>query len=89
MSSLWLGVLPAALVALFAAGTAAALDAGRVAAGAGPRRRWSAAAAAVTLLANVALYRHDVHFDITRSHAFTPAPEAQRVIDAASARTWT
>ena len=37
-------------------------------------------AAALVLLANIALYRHDVHFDVTRSQAFTPSPEAQRVI---------
>jgi len=49
-------------------------------------RRWLgrgavvAGAALLTLLANMALYRHDVHFDVTRSHAFTPSPEAQRVI---------
>ena len=49
-------------------------------------RRWGAhggivlGAAALTLLANVALYRHDVHFDVTHERAFTPSPEAQRVV---------
>jgi len=33
-------------------------------------------AVAVALLANVGLYRHDVHFDLTRERAFSPAPEA-------------
>ena len=37
-------------------------------------------AAALTLLANIALYRHDVHFDVTHERAFTPSPEAQRVV---------
>ena len=77
----WFVVVVAALVALFAAGTR--LPSART----GWRRVLArvavvAAAATVTLLANVALYRHDAHFDITRSHAFTPAPETRRVIDA-------
>src|SRR5713101_7610946 len=37
-------------------------------------------AAALTLFANMALYRHDVHFDVTHERAFTPSPEAQRVV---------
>ena len=78
---LWFGLVVAALLALFAAGTR--LPSAR----AGWRRVVArvtvvAAAAAVTLLSNIALYRHDTHFDITRSHAFTPAPETRRVIDA-------
>lgn len=36
--------------------------------------------AALTLFANMALYRHDVHFDVTHERAFTPSPEAQRVV---------
>ncbi|HEY7436729.1 MAG TPA: Gldg family protein [Methylomirabilota bacterium] len=79
--TLWFVVVVAALLALFTAG--ARLPSAR----AGWRRVVTrvavvAAAAAVTLLANVALYRHDAHFDITRSRAFTPAPETRRVIDA-------
>ena len=75
----WFVVLLAALLLLFAAGVR--LPAART----GWRRRLArggvvAAAAAVVLLANVALYRHDVHLDVTSSRAFTPSPEAQRVI---------
>ena len=33
-----------------------------------------------TFLANMALYRHDVHFDVTHERAFTPSLEAQRVV---------
>ena len=49
-------------------------------------RRWGSqglvilGAVALTLLANVALYRHDVHVDVTHERAFTPSPEAQRVV---------
>jgi hypothetical protein len=49
-------------------------------------RRWCSqglvilGAVALTLLANVALYRHDVYFDVTHERAFTPSPEAQRVV---------
>jgi hypothetical protein len=49
-------------------------------------RRWCSqgliilGAVALTLLANVALYRHDVHFDVTYERTFTPSPEAQRVV---------
>jgi len=79
--SLWFVVVLGALVALFAAGIRLP-----VTRAGWPRRAAHAAvvvaAVAVSLLANVALYRHDVHFDITRSHAFTPAPETRRVIDA-------
>jgi hypothetical protein len=54
-------------------------------------RRWCAqggvmlGAAALTLLANIALYRHDVHFDVTHERAFTPSPEAQRVVQGLTA----
>jgi hypothetical protein len=75
----WFAVVMAALVLLFAAGVRLPV------ARAGWRRRLArggvvVAAAALVLAANIALYRHDVHFDVTRSHAFTPSPEAQRVI---------
>jgi hypothetical protein len=71
----------AALVLLFAAGL-------RVPLGDVGWRRWAgrvaivAVAAGVTLLANVALFRHDVHFDVTASHAFTPSADAERVVQA-------
>jgi hypothetical protein len=40
------------------------------------------AAVAVTLLANMALYRHDLQFDLTRGQAFTPSAEAQEIVRA-------
>jgi hypothetical protein len=49
-------------------------------------RRWCSqglvilGALALTLLANIALYHHDMHFDVTHERAFTPSPEAQRVV---------
>lgn len=75
----WFGVVMAALLVLFVAG--ARLPVAR----AGWRRRMAragvvAGAGLLVLLANMALYRHDVHVDVTRSQAFTPSPEAQRVI---------
>src|SRR5215469_17395109 len=36
-----------------------------------------AAALALALLGNIALYRHDAHFDATVSGRFTPPPELQ------------
>ena len=75
----WFAVVMAALLVLFAAGVQLPV------ARAGWGRRLArggvvVAAGALVLLANIALYRHDVHFDVTRSHAFSPSPEAQRVI---------
>jgi ABC-type uncharacterized transport system involved in gliding motility auxiliary subunit len=75
----WFVVVIAALLLLFAGGVQLPV------ARAGWRRLLArgglvVVAAALVLLANIALYRHDVHFDVTRSHAFTPSPEAQRVI---------
>jgi hypothetical protein len=40
----------------------------------------AAAAVAVTILANVALFRHDAHLDLTREKAFTPSTEAREVV---------
>jgi hypothetical protein len=75
----WFVVVLAGLLLLFAAGVR--LPASR----AGWGRRLARAgvavgAGAIVLLANVALYRHDVHLDVTRSHAFTPSADARRVI---------
>ncbi|HET8577125.1 MAG TPA: Gldg family protein [Methylomirabilota bacterium] len=75
----WFAVVLVALLLLFAAGVRLPV------ARAGWSRRLArgsvaVSAAALVLLANIALYRHDVHFDVTRSHAFTPSAEAQRVI---------
>lgn len=46
--------------------------------------RWSVilGALAATLLANVAVYKHDTHYDLTREQAFTPAPETLAVVRA-------
>ncbi len=38
------------------------------------------AAFAVVVVANVALYRHDVHFDLTPGREYTPPPQAQAVV---------
>src|ERR1051325_2551015 len=38
------------------------------------------AAGAVTLLANVALSRHYLRFDLTRERAFTPSAEARQIV---------
>ena len=51
-------------------------------------RRWlgraltAVAAAAVVVAANVALFRNDVHVDLTHEQAFTPSAEATRVVTA-------
>jgi hypothetical protein len=79
MSVVWFVVVMLALLLLFAGGVRLPV------ARAGWPRRLSRGALIVgatgfVLLANVALYRHDTHFDVTRSHAFTPSSETQRVI---------
>ena len=77
--ALWFVGVIAALLVLFAAGLRV-----RIAA-IGPAR-WLArgalicAAVAVTILANMALYRHDLQFDLTRERAFTPSAEAQNIV---------
>src|SRR5262252_10862436 len=35
----------------------------------------------VVALANVAIVLHDAHFDLTREGVFTPAPQAENVVD--------
>jgi ABC-type uncharacterized transport system len=77
---LWFAAVIGALVLLFAAGLRAPLPAMRW-------QRWLARAAivaaalAVTVLANVALYRHDAQLDVTREQAFTPSPEARAIAE--------
>src|SRR5438552_3462587 len=44
------------------------------------------ATVAVTILANVALFRHDAHLDLTREKAFTPSVEAREVVRRLSER---
>ena len=45
-----------------------------------------AAAVMVTILANVALFRHDAHLDLTHEKAFTPSAEAREVVRRLSER---
>jgi hypothetical protein len=71
----------AALVVLLAAGLRAPLPRGRAARFA-TRVALVGGGAAGVVLANVALYRHDVHVDLTREQAFTPSADARRVVDA-------
>lgn len=79
LGPLWFIAVMAALVVLFAAGLRLPVPP------AGPRR-WLArlglvaGTAGLVALANMALYRHDAHLDATREKAFTPSPEAQRVV---------
>jgi hypothetical protein len=40
----------------------------------------AAAALTVTILANLALFRHDAHLDLTHEKAFTPSAEAREVV---------
>jgi len=74
-------VVVAALGLLFAAGL-------RLPVGRPGWPRWTgrviivAGAATATFLANLALYRHDVHFDLTSSRAFSPSPELGRLAHA-------
>jgi len=54
---------------------------------AGRRARWLragliAAAAGLTFVANVALYKRDAHLDVTYERAFTPSPESMRIVAA-------
>jgi hypothetical protein len=79
-NTIWFAVVLGALVVLFAAGVQVPL------ARAGWRRGLARAvivlaAAGMTLGANVALFRHDVHFDVTSEKAFTPSAEARRVVE--------
>jgi hypothetical protein len=81
LGALWFAGCVAALVVLFAAALRVRVY------GAG-WRRWGlrlglvGAALLATLAANVAVYRHDAHLDVTREQAFTPSREAQDVVRA-------
>jgi hypothetical protein len=84
LNTLLFVVVLGALIVLLAAAL-------RLPAGPSGWRGWVAAgtlvtaAAALTVLANIALYRHDRHFDVTYSHAFTPSEEARRVVEGLTA----
>jgi ABC-type uncharacterized transport system len=67
-----------ALVLLFAAGLRAPLGQGR--ARVIVRVLGVVAVILVALLANIAVYRNDQHFDLTREEAFTPAAETLQVL---------
>ena len=75
----WFAVVICALVALFAFGIRLQLPLSGL-------RRWlarfaiSGGACIAVLFANMALYRHDAHLDLTREEAFTPSQDAQQVV---------
>src|SRR5262249_41887415 len=77
-AGLWFLGVVAALAMLFAAGLQLRVPAPGW-------RRWLTRAAivggaiCVTVLANMALYRHDAQLDVTRQQAFTPSPEARAI----------
>jgi hypothetical protein len=79
LGALWFVATVAALVVLFAAAL-------RVRVYGSGWRRWAlrfgliGGALAATLAANVAIYRHDAHLDVTRERAFTPSREAEDVV---------
>lgn len=81
LGALWFVACLAALLVLFAAALRIRVY------GAG-WRRWTlragivGVALAATLAANVAVYRHDAHLDLTRERAFTPSREAADVVRA-------
>jgi hypothetical protein len=77
-AAIWLPGVLVALMILFAAGLRVPVLAPGV-------KRWLVRGAVVggafgaTLLANMALYRHDAQLDVTRERAFTPSAEAREV----------
>ena len=76
---IWFAGTIAALALLLAAGLRVQLPpagAGRVVL----RVILTMGALAATLAANVALYKHDAHYDLTREQAYTPAPETLRIV---------
>jgi len=80
-AALWfLGVL-AALLALFAAGLRLPVPRGGFTRGLA-RAAVIGGAIGATILANMALYRHDAQVDLTREQAFTPSAEAQEFVRA-------
>ena len=77
--ALWFFGILAAMLLLFTAGLRVRPPA------AGPLRGLVRGAVitgaiAVTILVNMALYRHDLQFDLTREQAFTPSNEAQQLV---------
>jgi hypothetical protein len=76
---LWFAAIVGALVILFAFGARLQLPQSGVSRWLG-RLGIAGGAFVVTLLANMALYGHDTHLDVTREEAFTPSTEAQKVV---------
>src|SRR5580704_6825637 len=77
--ALWFFGVVAALVVLFAGGIrlrVPAIGLARLLA----RGAVVGTAVGITILANMALYRHDLQFDLTREQAFTPSAEAQEIV---------
>lgn len=86
MSSEWINIgwfagVIAALALLFAAGLRLPVQIGS-ASRAFTATSVIAAALAVAVLANVALFRHDAYLDLTREKAFTPSAEARDMVTA-------
>ena len=78
MNFLWGSAALVALLVVFAAGLRAPLGhgRGRIAV----RFAGVVAALGAVVLANVIVYRHDQHFDLTHEEAFTPAPETREIL---------
>jgi hypothetical protein len=78
-AALWFPGVVIALAVLFAAGLRLPIPAPGF-------KRWLArvaiigGATGVTILANMALYRHDAQLDVTREQAFTPSVEAREIV---------
>jgi hypothetical protein len=75
----WFAAVVLALLVLFAAGLKMPVRLGfasRIASAA----LVCAAALAVAILANLALFRHDAHLDLTHEKAFTPSADAREVV---------
>ena len=77
--ALWFCGVIGALLVLFAAGLRVPIPAIGLA-------RWLTravivgGAVGVAIFSNIALYRHDLQFDLTREQAFTPSAEAQEIV---------
>jgi gliding motility-associatede transport system auxiliary component len=77
--ALWFCGVITALQVLFAAGLRAPIPAIGLSCWL-TRSAVVGAAVAVTIGANMALYRHDLQFDLTHEQAFTPSAEAQEIV---------
>jgi hypothetical protein len=78
--ALYFGAWCAAMLLIFSLGLRLPLyPRGRLARAAGPTI--VTAALALALLGNIALYRHDAHFDATVSGRFTPPPELEKIVN--------